>query len=1026
MNYRKMPSEAYYSNRPTASSSRLEPVIPSRQEDDQPNEFSNALQRHAPPAVNSALPPPPPASSIPTGPRGWSGRDRPYKPVGSWASDSSQERGAPYPSHSGRQHPPHQNSRYPPPDPTRWAPVSGESSGARGKGKDREHHDSGERDQRFERFRSQQARNSSDAGSSKPPAPTPTEIRTSSTAAAASREREHGPRKLEVKGYSPRTTKDELEALFRLFGSIDSVKLTHSRSGAFASVLFQTPAAAKSAMEALNGTAKLGAINMSVQPWPNNRYLAKSSTKPFLVVQNIGRDTQVGEVRNAFEPYGKIYNIDIKARTKKRKRTQMAEIEFDESADLLKAYRDWNGKATLGSNAVFIQPPKRPTGRGGATESSEGGEPPSKGGSAWQVGSWAEDDSTARNNEPRSYPSIPIPIPIPATANLPPRPSFETPFPSTSRLPQLQDVPPMPSSSSPTTDTFTPHTFPQPSSSRIPSSLGCVHPTISSPQPPHSPPSGLSTNRKESTATLPPITAPRSVAIASPVTIKPLAPLPDFQTSESPATAPTFDPDSNEDTVDEGVGEVRLSLPEACRGSHPEALAARKKFQVAEYKKVNRTGKTAHDFFFVGDELVIRYDINSDDDDEEVSSILLTHRQPEEANASPPAEASVESSPPPTVTATLPDRSAVVVAAIVEHLTASVGPEPESEADQLDSDGDIIMGEAEVEGDQKPNVIIVAPEVVAPPEAADITAPILRDPPLVERAPAIKKDPDSQEVDELETPEPEALRAPVLFPYGIKESRNDSDLTLSTVEPFLHEYAPHPLCDYVSPLMLVNIRRYFVRFDQDRKTLDNFYTREAVFTLRVVKTLPARANGQGFAFGKGFSAVQSPTTAQTPTAIVNAIKTHVPTGWHDPSKFVWDAYAMPRTGGGRRADGPAILIVFHGEFEEFPSHIVRDVDRTFLLVPKVELYNRSTTYLIQTDSATFRHHVPGTPGKLQVDARPWPLPTKFVTPVLPPRLENPASTPAGSSAPMARAGHPPPPPHHPQYAAMIARQTATI
>lgn len=186
--------------------------------------------------------------------------------------------------------------------------------------------------------------------------------------------------------------------------------------------------------------------------------------------------------------------------------------------------------------------------------------------------------------------------------------------------------------------------------------------------------------------------------------------------------------------------------------------------------------------------------------------------------------------------------------------------------------------------------------------------------------------------------------------------------------------------------------------------------------MRIAPEIPARAIGPQEEFNRGFRALKSPSRFRTPQPIVNAI-TALPAGSHDLSKIVWDAHAV-REAGGRRGP-PPILLVMHGQFEEFPSHVVRDVDRSFLLVPRTPLLGGPVTYLVQTDTIVWRHHVPSSPSPIAV-APPHPRPVVAAQPPPPPapvpRVAAPPVLPAAANRPLLPAMRqqdvvqPPPPP----------------
>lgn len=173
-----------------------------------------------------------------------------------------------------------------------------------------------------------------------------------------------------------------------------------------------------------------------------------------------------------------------------------------------------------------------------------------------------------------------------------------------------------------------------------------------------------------------------------------------------------------------------------------------------------------------------------------------------------------------------------------------------------------------------------------------------------------------------------------------------------------------------------------------------------------MQRLPPRALGQGDRFPGKFAAHAVPTRVRTPTPIVHAIR-ELPAGAHLRETLVIDAFALR---GGR------LCVVLHGAFEEFPSKVVRDVDHTWILVPK-PLAGLPSRYLISAGAAVFRHHISGTPGQLKVDPTPWPPRPAVVTP---PAKSVACQPPEVVRGPVLGL----PPPVHPQYLAQQAQAKA--
>lgn len=154
--------------------------------------------------------------------------------------------------------------------------------------------------------------------------------------------------------------------------------------------------------------------------------------------------------------------------------------------------------------------------------------------------------------------------------------------------------------------------------------------------------------------------------------------------------------------------------------------------------------------------------------------------------------------------------------------------------------------------------------------------------------------------------------------------------------------------------------------------------------MRCVESKPRALIGPITAFKKGY---KYSGVAITPVPISHAIRS-LPTGSHDLSKITFDAYNLPTVKLSRGKGGKAtILLMVHGEFEEFPAHLTRSFDRVFVLAPKDSSTGGAgcpLDYLIASDQLTYRH--------FDKDAR-MPLVLRESTP-----------TPASSDQP------PPPPP----------------
>ncbi|KAM0752778.1 hypothetical protein T439DRAFT_182390 [Meredithblackwellia eburnea MCA 4105] len=185
---------------------------------------------------------------------------------------------------------------------------------------------------------------------------------------------------------------------------------------------------------------------------------------------------------------------------------------------------------------------------------------------------------------------------------------------------------------------------------------------------------------------------------------------------------------------------------------------------------------------------------------------------------------------------------------------------------------------------------------------------------------------------------------PVYFPLGLSITRADHIKTKEIVETFFQDY--------------------FRRFDSGRASLIDFYDPEAELSARLIQTIPETlVSAPPPPFTAAFKAMSQPVRHRTQTAIVNFI-TKLPAGSHDLSKLIWDASIMKTRGSNK----PRILVVAHGQFEEFPSHVVRSVDRSFILTPSDR--PRPHPYRILVDTLVFRHFDKEAPAPMTVGVNP--------------------------------------------------------
>ncbi|GAA5865666.1 hypothetical protein JCM1840_003211 [Sporobolomyces johnsonii] len=205
------------------------------------------------------------------------------------------------------------------------------------------------------------------------------------------------------------------------------------------------------------------------------------------------------------------------------------------------------------------------------------------------------------------------------------------------------------------------------------------------------------------------------------------------------------------------------------------------------------------------------------------------------------------------------------------------------------------------------------------------------------------------EIDQLATPTPEP--EPVRFPLAmLRTSRADSLDTYQSATAFMKEY--------------------FRRFDQARSTLEHLYTPNALFSIKVDPHVPARLHSPPAPFSRRWLECANKTSS-TPTAITNAIR-ELPTGSHDLDRMVFNARSVPEFHLRRDRKAP-ILVHLTGEFEEFPEHVVRTFQRTFVIVPspRGNAAEGPTEFLVHSDQLIISHKVSGEPRALDVAVPPF-------------------------------------------------------
>ena len=205
------------------------------------------------------------------------------------------------------------------------------------------------------------------------------------------------------------------------------------------------------------------------------------------------------------------------------------------------------------------------------------------------------------------------------------------------------------------------------------------------------------------------------------------------------------------------------------------------------------------------------------------------------------------------------------------------------------------------------------------------------------------------------------------------------------------------------------------RFDESRGTLEYLYTPNALFSLKLDPTVPARHRRAAppFPFEPRWLMAAN-RLSSTPVAITNAIRA-LPPGSHDLSRCHYTARTVPELH--LRKQQPLAPIVVHlvGEFEEFPDKTVRGFGRTFIIVPRgagsgtgpsAAAGGGAAEYWIHSDQLTMRYHVPGEPRALPIAASPFvsgPAPAPLASrPAAPPRVDSAASASGAAARPFAQ------------------------
>ncbi|GAA5962192.1 hypothetical protein JCM21900_002305 [Sporobolomyces salmonicolor] len=242
------------------------------------------------------------------------------------------------------------------------------------------------------------------------------------------------------------------------------------------------------------------------------------------------------------------------------------------------------------------------------------------------------------------------------------------------------------------------------------------------------------------------------------------------------------------------------------------------------------------------------------------------------------------------------------------------------------------------------------------------------------------------EIDQLATPTPEP--EPVRFPLAmLRTSRADSLDTYQSTTAFMKEY--------------------FRRFDEARSTLEHLYTPNALFSMKVVPHIPARLRSAPAPFSRRWLECANKTSS-TPTAITNAIR-ELPTGSHDLDRMVFNARSVPEFHLRRDRKAP-ILVHLTGEFEEFPEHIIRTFQRTFIIVPspRGNAAEGPTEFMVHSDQLIISHKVSGEPSALDISVPPFSPSEHRQDPARapPPVQDRQAVRPLPPVGPPSQPGHP--------------------
>ncbi|GAA5862641.1 hypothetical protein JCM8547_003497 [Rhodosporidiobolus lusitaniae] len=426
------------------------------------------------------------------------------------------------------------------------------------------------------------------------------------------------------------------------------------------------------------------------------------------------------------------------------------------------------------------------------------------------------------------------------------------------------------------------------------------------------------------------------------------------------AAASTFVSASFDVDDDDGTASESVPLPLECREEGGDAAGrARKRrmFLVEQLKRMHGVGKVVLDNRIEGDSLILTYIVN-------------------ESSAPPAPSASSTSTPNPPLPRPVP----ALAPPVTERTVSSSSTQRRLEELHLPSTTSSSSSttpaaaaagseEQDAEKEDVKPVIPPSPDRLPPEqqqqEAIEVDAE-------GERKPLIETEGEGEggRFGEMRTPSPEP--EPVRFPLAMKKYGNvDMRATYEIVRRFLEEY--------------------YNRFDSSRATLEPMYTNDALFSLKLVRTVPARALEPPPPFSRSWITAASKPPSITPIAITNAIRL-LPAVSTDLNRMLFTARAVPEllpSGLGASkasaAKSHATPIHLHvlGDLEEFDTKVVRRFSRTFILVPNASLRNgtglagaveggnEGPQFWIRSDVMVVQYKVEGEPVPLKVQEVPF-------------------------------------------------------